>query len=617
MTARIAAELWTLLRPLLRGETEAAMATMATMESDHSRSGRLPKAATGIQGLDEITDGGLPRGRPTLVCGSAGCGKTLLAIEFLVRGATEYGEPGVLVTFEETADELAQNVRSLGFDLDALIEGKQLAVDHVRVDRAEIEETGDYDLEGLFIRLGHAIDSIGAKRVVLDTIETLFSGLSNEAILRAELNRLFRWLKDRGVTAIITGERGAGTLTRHGLEEYVSDCVILLDHRVIDQISTRRMRIVKYRGSVHGTNEYPFLIDERGFSVLPITSLGLQHAASDERISSGIPRLDEMLGGEGFFRGSTILVSGTAGSGKSSVAASFVDAACRRGERCIYFAFEESPSQIVRNMRSIGLDLGQWIERGLLKFHSTRSTLYGLEMHLASMHALIKGFQPQVAVVDPIGNLMQAGTLREANVMLTRLIDFLKVHQITGFLTSLTSGGSALERTEVDVSSLVDTWLLLRDIELNGERNRAMYVLKSRGTAHSNQLREFLLTDQGVELLDVYTGSEGVLTGSARLAQEARERATLLERQQEIESRERELARKRAALDARITALRKEFENEEEELRRLIGQEQSRESAIQQEREQMLVSRHGAAAESSRRRPEGRGNGSGEVFERE
>jgi circadian clock protein KaiC len=590
---------------------------MPTMDPERARAGRLPKAATGIQGLDEITDGGLPRGRPTLVCGSSGCGKTLLAIEFLVRGATEFGEPGVLMTFEETAGELAANVRPLGFDLDALIEKEQIAIDYVRVDRNEIEETGDYDLEGLFIRLGHAIDRIGAQRVVLDTIETLFSGLSNEGVLRAELNRLFRWLKDRGVTAVITGERGAGTLTRHGLEEYVSDCVILLDHRVIDQISTRRMRIVKYRGSVHGTNEYPFLIDEHGFSVLPITSLGLQHTASDERISSGIPRLDIMLGGQGFFRGSTVLVSGTAGSGKSSLAASFVDAACRRGERCLYFAFEESPAQIVRNMRSIGIDLEPWIDQELLKFHAVRSTLYGLEMHLASMHALIQEFRPQVVVVDPIGNLMHAGSAREANIMMTRLIDFLKSHQVTAFMTSLNPGGSEQARTELDVSSLVDAWLLLRDIELNGERNRAMYILKARGTAHSNQLREFLLTDHGVELQDVYVGAEGVLTGSARASQEARERATELLRQQEIEGRQRELERKRTALESRIAALRREFEVEEDELGRLIDQEQTRERVLRDDRSRMHSSRQGDVSPESATTRGGRGNGSREVVDRE
>jgi circadian clock protein KaiC len=551
----------------------------------------LPKAPTGIQGLDEITGGGFPAGRPTLVCGSAGAGKTLLAMEFLIRGATDYDEPGVFMAFEETAADLTQNVRSLGFDLDVLAKQKKLAIDFVRVERSEIDETGDYDLEGLFIRLGAAIDSIGAKRVVLDTIENLFSGLQNEGILRAELRRLFRWLKDRGVTAVITAERGEGALTRHGLEEYVSDCVILLDHRITDQISTRRLRIVKYRGTAHGTNEYPFLIDEDGFSVLPVTSLGLQHHVSDERISSGIPRLDTMLGGDGFYRGSTVLVSGTAGTGKTSLAAHFVDAACRRGERCLYFSFEESPGQMVRNMKSIGLDLGQWSDKNLLRFHSSRATLYGLEMHLAIIHKTVQEFQPSVVVIDPVGSLIQAGNRRDAHVMLIRLIDFLKQKGITGFLTNLTSGGDAIEKTDVEISSIVDTWLFVRDIELGGERNRALYVLKSRGMHHSNQLREFLLTDHGVDLLDVYAGPEGVLTGSSRLSQEAREKSTMLERQQEAERQRRDRARKREALEARILTLRKEFEVEEEEAAMAGAEEASREEFIMATRDAMASSR--------------------------
>ncbi|MES2306525.1 MAG: circadian clock protein KaiC [Gemmatimonadota bacterium] len=478
----------------------------------------LPKAPSGIQGLDEITGGGLPRGRPTLICGSAGCGKTLMAMEFLIRGAVEFGEPGVFMAFEETAEELAQNVRSLGFDLDELVKQKKIVVDFVRIERNEIEETGDYDLEGLFVRLEYAIDSIKAKRVVLDTIEALFGGLSNQGILRAELRRLFRWLKEKGVTAVITGERGDGELTRHGLEEYVSDCVISLDHRVIDQVSTRRIRIVKYRGTVHGTNEYPFLIDEDGISVLPITSLGLQHSVTNERIPTGVAGLDAMLGGKGYFRGSTVLVSGTAGSGKTSLAAHFVEAACRRGEKCLYFAFEESPGQIVRNMRSIGVDLEPWVKKGLLHFHAMRSTMHGLEMHLASMHKLIQKFRPSVVVVDPVGSLLQVGSRRDTNAMLTRLTDFLKSEEITAFFTNLVSGGQELETTDVDISSVVDTWLLLREMELAGERNRAIYVLKSRGMAHSNQIREFVLTSRGIDLLDVYRGPEGVLIGSARLA---------------------------------------------------------------------------------------------------
>jgi circadian clock protein KaiC len=551
----------------------------------------LPKTRTGIQGLDEITGGGFPRGRPTLICGSAGAGKTLLAMEFLVCGAIEYGEPGVFMAFEETAAELAQNVRSLGFDLDELAKQKKLIVDFVRIERSEIDENGDYDLEGLFIRLGAAIDSIGAKRVVLDTIENLFAGLQNEGILRGELRRLFRWLKDRGVSAVITAERGDGALTRHGLEEYVSDCVILLDHRVIDQISTRRLRIVKYRGTAHGTNEYPFLIDEGGFSVLPVTSLGLQHEVSKERISSGIPRLDAMLGGDGFFRGTTILMSGTAGTGKTSLAAHFVDAACRRGERTLYFSFEESPGQMIRNMRSIGLNLEQWTKKNLLQFHSSRAMFYGLEMHLAIIHKMVNEFRPKVVVIDPIGSLIQAGNTRDAHIMLIRLIDFLKQEGITAFLTNLTSGGAALERTDVEISSIVDSWLLTRDIEVGGERNRALYVLKSRGMAHSNQLREFLLTPNGVDLLDVYIGPEGVLTGSSRLSQEAREKAAALAREQEAALKARDRTRKREALDAKIAELRKEFEIEDEEAVESGIQQVSRETIIEGNREAMARSR--------------------------
>ena len=577
-----------------------------TPQKNSQENRSLPKAPTGIQGLDEITGGGFPRGRPTLICGSAGAGKTLLAMEFLIRGATECNEPGVFMAFEETAPELTQNVRSLGFDLDELTKEKKLIIDYVRIERSEIDETGDYDLEGLFIRLAAAIDAVGAQRVVLDTIENLFAGLQNEGILRAELRRLFRWLKDQGVSAVITAERGEGALTRHGLEEYVSDCVILLDHRVTDQVSTRRLRIVKYRGTAHGTNEYPFLIDEDGFSVLPVTSLGLQHEVSNERISSGVPRLDTMLGGEGYFRGTTILVSGTAGTGKTSLAAHFVDAACRRGERCLYFSFEESQGQLIRNMRSIGLNLEQWSKKNLLQFHSSRATFYGLEMHLAIIHKTVQEFDPRVVIIDPIGSLIQAGNRRDAHTMLIRLIDFLKQRQVTAFLTNLTSGGEALEKTDVEISSIVDTWLFMRDIELDGERNRALYVLKSRGMAHSNQLREFLLTERGFDLLNVYVGPEGVLTGSSRLSQEAREQAAAVERQQEAQRKERERTRKREALEARIAALRKEFEVEEEEAATSASQDVSREKVIAENREAMSRSRQadmvkGSAAPKGRR----------------
>ncbi|HZD21095.1 MAG TPA: circadian clock protein KaiC [Burkholderiales bacterium] len=469
----------------------------------------LAKAATGIEGLDEITGGGLPKGRPTLVCGGAGCGKTLLAMEFLVRGATQFGEPGAFITFEETGEELAQNVRSLGFDLDRLRKDGKLAIEYVRVEPAEIEETGEYDLEALFIRLGLAIDSVGAKRVVLDTVESLFGGFQNQALLRSELRRLFRWLKDKGVTAVITGERGEGSLTRQGLEEYVSDCVILLDHRVIEQSSTRRLRIVKYRGSVHGTNEYPFLIDEEGISVLPVTGLGLDHQASSERVSSGVPRLDAMLGGTGYYRGSSILISGTAGTGKTSLAAHFADATCRRGERCLYLAFEESPAQLLRNMGSIGLRLAPYLKKGLLRIHASRPTLYGLEMHLVQVHKMVSEFEPQAVIVDPISNFVSTGTNRDAQSMLLRLVDFLKARQVTAFFTHLTAGGRPIEATDVGISSIIDTWLLVREVEADGARKRGLYVVKSRGMSHSNQIRELQITGQGVELEDGSAGMRG------------------------------------------------------------------------------------------------------------
>jgi len=551
----------------------------------------LQKSPTGIQGFDEITAGGLPAGRPTLVCGSAGCGKTLFGIEFLVRGATLYNEPGVFMSFEETNEEIIKNVESLGFDLEDLIKNKKIALDHVHIERSEIEETGEYDLEGLFIRLGYAIDSIGAKRVVLDTIESLFAGLPNQLILRAELRRLFRWLKVKGVTAIITGERGDETLTRQGLEEYVSDCVIVLDHRVNEQTSTRRLRVVKYRGSIHGTNEYPFLIDETGFSVLPITSLGLEHIVSDERISSGITELDKMLEGKGYFRGSTVLVSGTAGVGKTSVAAHFAEAACKRGERVLYFCFEESPNQLMRNMRSIGIKLDQWVGKGLLQFQATRPTFYGLEMHLAVTHKAVNAFKPEIVIMDPINTFILGDKENEVKTMLMRIVDFLKGNQITALFTSLTSTESALESSDVGISSLIDTWLLLRDIELNGERNRGMYVLKSRGMANSNQIREFILTDNGVKLREVYIGASGVLTGSARVAQEAHENAALLRRKHDIERRKRELEQKRKVMESRVAALHAEFRSEESEALKNIETEQDTINLQERDKIEMAVSR--------------------------
>jgi circadian clock protein KaiC len=525
---------------------------MAAMKMERlSQARALPKAATGIQGLDEITGGGLPKGRPTLVCGGPGCGKTLLAAEFLIRGATQFDEPGAFITFEETGDELVQNVRSLGFDLDQLVADEKIAIDHIHIDPTEIEEVGEYDLEGLFVRLGLAIDSVGAKRIVLDTIESLFGGFQNQALLRSELRRLFRFLKDKGVTAVITGERGEGSLTRQGLEEYVSDCVILLDHRVTEQVTTRRIRIVKYRGSTHGTNEYPFLIDEQGISVLPVTSLALDHPVSNERVSSGVPRLDAMLGGKGYYRGSSILVSGTAGTGKTSLAAHFALETAKRGERVLYLAFEESPKQLLRNTKTIGVDLEPYVKKGLLRLDASRPTLHGLEMHLVRIHKLVTDFKPSAVVVDPISNLVNTGSALDTESMLLRLVDFLKASQVTAFFTNLTSGGRPWESTDVGISSLIDTWMLVRDIESGGERNRGLYVLKSRGMKHSNQIREFVITPEGIQLEDVYIGPEGVLTGSLRTAQEARERAEAMRLQDEIDAKQREVARLRAALDAR------------------------------------------------------------------
>ena len=576
------------------GKSEAALSRT------ESQRGALPKAPTGISGLDEITLGGLPRGRPTLVCGSAGCGKTLFALEFLLRGAVEHNEPGVFMAFEETQQDLAQNVRSLGFDLEKMIADNKITVDHVHVERSEMEEAGEYDLEGLFLRLGLAIDSVGAKRVVLDTLETLFGGFTNQALLRSELRRLFRWLKEKGVTAVITGERGEGELTRQGLEEYVSDCVILLDSRVRDQVSTRRLRIVKYRGTTHGINEYPFLIDENGIHVLPLTSLRLNHPASTERVSSGIARLDAMLGGEGYYRGSSVLISGTAGTGKTSLSAHFANATCARGERCLYLAFEESPAQLVRNMKSIGIDLDPGLKKGLLRLEASRPTLHGIEMHLATIHKMVSEFDPQVVIIDAISNF-STGTGAEADAMLLRLIDFLKSRQITAMLVNLISGESSMEKTDIGVSSLVDTWILLRNIELAGERNRGIHVLKSRGMKHSHQIREFLITSEGIRLEDVYVGPEGVLTGSMRAAQENREKAAALARDQDLQRKQRDLTRRRAALEAQIAALRTEFESVDDESRIVSRQDKAREQAVSQNRTAAAVRRGADASPAGKR----------------
>lgn len=555
---------------------------------------QITKTPTGISGLDEITGGGLPSGRPTLICGEAGCGKTLMSLEFIVRGATDFNEPGVFMAFEEKAEELTMNVGSLGFDLAQLQKDKKLKIDYVHIDRSEIEETGEYDLDGLFIRLSYAIDSIGAKRVVLDTIENLFAGLTNQGILRAELRRLFQWLKEKGVTAVITGEKGDGVaLTRQGLEEYVSDCVILLDHRVINQISTRRLRIVKYRGSVHGTNEYPFLIDEDGLSVLPVTSLRLEKGVSSERVSSGIPALDKMLGGYGFFKGGSILVSGTAGTGKTSIAASFANEICNQKKKCMYFAFEESPSQIIRNMHSINIDLKKHVDKGLLQFHASRPTLHGLEQHLVAIHKMIKKFKPDAVVLDPVTNLITVGSVSEVKAMLIRLIDFLQEEQITVLFTALTLNTIVSEQTDEGVSSLVDAWILVRDIEFNGERNRGMYIMKSRGMKHSNQVREFIITDKGIDLVEVYLGPEGVLTGSARQAQMLQEQTGQVLRSNAMSMKDREILRKRKVLEAKIASLQSEFESAEEELNKIYIEEELVKSVTESNRDEMLKRRRG------------------------
>ncbi|RZJ34698.1 MAG: circadian clock protein KaiC [Flavobacterium sp.] len=539
------------------------------MESGHKpEKFMFPKTPTGVEGLDEITEGGFPKGRPTLICGGAGCGKTLMSAQFIVKGITEYNEPGVFMTFEETAKDLALNVMSLGFDMDQLIRQNMLIVDHVRVERAEIEEAGEYDLDGLFIRLGHAIDKIKAKRVVLDTIESLFAGLDNESILRAELRRLFNWLKEKDVTAIITGERGEASLTRQGLEEYVSDCVMLLDHRVIEQVSTRRLRIVKYRGSTHGTNEYPFMIDENGIAVLPITSLKLNNEVSTEIVSTGIPGMDEMFYGGGFYRGSNVLVSGTAGTAKTTIASYFASEQCRKKERTVYFAFEESPRQLIRNMQSIGIDLAKYVKNGTLIIHAARPSLNGLELHLLTLRKMIKEFNPSAVVIDSISNLITIGNHLEVRSMLVRLIDMLKLENITSLFTALnkTDDSGKPDMGEDLISSLMDTWISVRDLEGIGERNRGIFIIKSRGMDHSNQVREFVISNKGIELLDIELGPEGILTGAARKTNAIKQQISKISLQNELHRKDREIERKRTVLEANIQALRNEFESVEEEL---------------------------------------------------
>jgi circadian clock protein KaiC len=561
------------------------------LKDDKILSDTVLKIPSGITGLDQITMGGFPKGRPVLICGGPGCGKTLMSMEFIVRGAALYNEPGVFVSFEEKSEELKTNVRSLGFDLANFEKNKMVKLDHVYIERSEIEETGEYDLDGLFIRLGHSIDSIGAKRVVLDTIENLFAGLDNEGIIRAELRRLFLWLKDKGVTAIITGEKGDGSFTRQGLEEYVSDCVILLEHRVSNHITTRFLRVLKYRGSLHGTNEYPFLIDEDGISVLPVTSLELINEVTTKRVKTGIPSLDVMLGGKGFFRGSSILISGTAGTGKTSIAAVFANETCNRGERCIYFAFEESPQQIVRNMKSIGVNLQKHIDDGNLQMHSARPTLYGLEMHLVYIHKAIKKMKPATVILDPISNFVSIGMINEVKTMLIRLIDFLQTEHITVIFTSLTLNSAVNEQTDEGISSLVDAWIQIRHIEVNGERNKGLYIMKSRGMEHSNQVREFVIRDSGLNLVDVFLGPTGVLTGAAREEQELQEQTSQVLRDYAFNRKDREIERKKLVLESKIATLKEEFESLREELNNAYIEEDLKKEVMGKNREKLIRNR--------------------------
>ncbi|MFC0240864.1 circadian clock protein KaiC [Rhodopseudomonas telluris] len=549
----------------------------------------IAKSRTGIEGFDDLTLGGLPSGRPSLVCGSAGCGKTLFASTFLINGARHYGETGVFVTFEERPVDIVDNVQSLGFDLQGLIDQERILIEHIAIDPTEVAEVGDYDLEALFLRLEFAVDQIGAKRIVLDTIESLFSAFQNPAVLRAEIRRLFDWLKQKGLTAVITGERGDGSLTRQGLEEYVSDCVILLDHRIDNQISTRRLRIVKYRGTAHGTNEYPFLIDEDGFSVLPVSSLGLNHKVYDDRISTGVADLDDMMSGGGFYRGSSVLITGVAGSGKSSLSGRMADAACRRGERALYLSFEESEAQTVRNMKSIGTDLGRWIEAGQLRYIAARPTFYSLEMHLAVMLREIARFKPSLVVLDPISAFVGSGELGEVQSMLLRIVDYLKSNGITGVFSHIAHAKDA--ETDAGLSSLMDAWILLLNRESNGEFNRELYLLKARGIAHSNQVREFVMSNDGIHLLEPYLGVGGALTGSARRAEEARVRLAEANRRSETARMQDQIVHRRRRAQAQIEALQAELAADESELKRMTDAEDAYLKQSQMDAEAMALAR--------------------------
>ena len=542
----------------------------------------LAKSPTGIKGFDEITGGGLPAGRPSLVCGPPGAGKSLFALQFLVNGVTLYGEPGVFLTFEESRADVLADVSSLDFDLDGLERDGRLLVDALVLEPSSVD-TGEFDLEALMVRLAWAVEKFGAKRVAIDNVEALFAAFTRPALIRSELRRLLRWLKDQGLTTVITGERGEGMLTRHGVEEYLSDCVVLLDDRVAQDVATRRLRVVKYRGSNHGRNEYPFVIGAAGVEVLPITSLGLNKQVSAERVSTGVPGLDEMLGGDGVFRGSGILVSGSSGTGKTTIGASFADAACERGEVVLFFSFEESEAEIHRNMASIGLDLARWVDRGLLHFHCERPTTRGLEDHLALMQQAIQEKAPALVVIDPVSSLGRGATAFDVSAMLMRQVYYLKAAGITAVMTVLTDE-SELSSSIINISSLVDTSLELVILPAPGERNRGLYVLKSRGTAHSNQIREFVLSDTGIEVVPVVIGANGLLTGSARIAAESAERATAQRLSLESQELERALEQRRETVEAHVATLRDDFAAEERLTQQLIAATEQRQEAVRLDR---------------------------------
>ncbi len=468
-----------------------------------SNRNQLQKCPTGIKGFDEITEGGLPKNRTTLVSGGAGSGKTLLGIDFLINGATNYNEPGIFMSFEETEDELYKDVASLNLDLKGLVSKKKILVEHVVLERRDVQEK-EFNLEGLLIRLENAIHSIGAKRVVLDSIESLFAGFTDIGILRVEIKRLFRWLKEKQVTAIVTGEPSDGFYTRQGLEEFVSDCIILLDNRVKEQISVRRIRVVKYRGSKHGTNEYPFVIDNQGLSVIPITSAGLDQPGTAKRVSTGVSSFDKLFKGGGYTRGSTVLASGTAGTGKTSLAAAFAVASCKRGERCLYLSYEGSAGQLAQNMKSIGFEMEPLIKKGLLKIVSTRPSFFGLETHLLDLYKMIADFKPQAVVIDPLTSLIGQQNPVEIQSMITRLIDLLKTNGITGFFTSLVPSTEQNDSSgEIGVSSLIDTWIVVRALEEDEGRRRirGLYIVKSRGMGHSSDVHKIVLSDDGINII--------------------------------------------------------------------------------------------------------------------